>query len=352
MKSIVIALTVALAALTSAAEIKLLTPEYDFGLMKEIAGPATGTATFLNAGSEPVSIIEVKPSCGCTSATFDDSPIPPGKKSVISFTYDPAMRPGKFLKTVKVRFSDGTRKSVTIKGNVLGTPESLAQLYPADAGKIKLSETALNFGEVTFGRTITKFVNAYILSPDSLAPSYKAEGFGISINPSSRKGGPGDIITCSVIFDSRKAAQFGPIEIPLTFSDNSGSPEYTLPVRAYVIPDSEALLRMQQGKNPVCDITPDIIDLGNISAEANLNYKISIKNSGKAPLNILRMFADTDAVKLGKIPSKIKSGKTGTTEIEIDTTLLPKGPSKHLITVISDDPYNPVLTIPLSSIKQ
>ena len=103
--------------------VRWLEKDYDFGLMKEVAGPKTGQSRFVNAGRDTL----------CTTA---------GPTAVIRYTYDPAMRPGKFAKHVRVNLSDGTHASIAIKGNVLGTPESLSTLYPVEAGMLRLSKPA------------------------------------------------------------------------------------------------------------------------------------------------------------------------------------------------------------------
>lgn len=152
------------------AEVRWIEKDYDFGLMKEVAGPKTGHARFVNLGPDPVTIFSVRPSCGCTSAEFSDEPVAPGDTATISFTYDPTERPGRFEKSVKVRFTDGKQFSIPIRGNVLGTPESVALLFPVDAGDMRLSDSVLDLKEVTFGHTPVRFFSAYSLSLDSITP--------------------------------------------------------------------------------------------------------------------------------------------------------------------------------------
>ena len=158
MKRSVLAALCAAAALAATADpvpvasIRWIDRDFDFGLMKEQAGPKTGSSRFVNLGPDTVSVFSVKPSCGCTSAEFSDAPVAPGDTAVVSYTYDPHMRPGKFDKSVKVRLSNGDRYSIRITGNVLGTPESLATLFPVDAGEMRLTDAVINAGEVTFGK--------------------------------------------------------------------------------------------------------------------------------------------------------------------------------------------------------
>ncbi len=249
-------------SLCATAEIRWIDRDYDFGLMKEIAGPKTGTSRFVNLGPDTVTIFSVRPSCGCTTADYSDAPIAPGDTAVVSYTYNPDMRPGKFDKSVKVRLSNGDRYSIRITGNVLGTPESLATLYPVDAGDIRLSDAVIQAGDVTFGRTRAFFVNAYSLPLDSISPVVVSGSQGLAVTPSRPKAGPGDIITYSVNFDSRRHGVYGPVEIPVTFRADAASEPATVTFHAFVLPDTEALTLHQKGKHPACDLTPDPIDLG------------------------------------------------------------------------------------------
>ena len=184
-----------LAVMQASGEVRWLETKYDFGLMKEAAGPKTGQARFVNTGSEAVNVLDAKPSCGCTGATYPQDPVMPGDTAVITFTYDPAGRPGRFDKTIKVRFDNGRREVIRIVGNVLGTPESLAQFYPVEAGSLRLSDSKLIAGTVTMGKSPSLFVNAYNTLNDSVRVKAHTDAKGVKLKLSENAAGPGDIVT-------------------------------------------------------------------------------------------------------------------------------------------------------------
>ncbi|MDR0538335.1 MAG: DUF1573 domain-containing protein [Tannerellaceae bacterium] len=103
-----------------AAAIALDEEVYDFGDIKESAGPVTHIFVVKNNGEAPLVITRVLPTCGCTTPEWSKEPIAPNGKGSITVTYDPTGRPGPFNKTVNV-LSNGKRGSVTIiiKGNVV-----------------------------------------------------------------------------------------------------------------------------------------------------------------------------------------------------------------------------------------
>ncbi len=93
--------------------------EYDFGTIKEVNGPVSYTFTIKNVGNAPLVITRANASCGCTKPEYSTEPIAPGKESKIKVTYNPAGRPGPFVKTIAV-YSNGKDGAFTlqIKGKV------------------------------------------------------------------------------------------------------------------------------------------------------------------------------------------------------------------------------------------
>lgn len=87
-------------------EISAEETEYDFGTIKEVNGPVSHVFKVKNTGKAPLVIVRVAASCGCTKPEFDAEPIAPGKEGKIKVTYNPAGRPGQFVKTISV-YSNG-----------------------------------------------------------------------------------------------------------------------------------------------------------------------------------------------------------------------------------------------------
>ena len=92
---------------------------YDFGTIKEVDGPVTHSFEFTNTGNEPLVIINVNASCGCTRPEYSKAPIKPGKSGKIKVTFNPAGRPGEFSKDIKVRTNENKRPILKITGIVI-----------------------------------------------------------------------------------------------------------------------------------------------------------------------------------------------------------------------------------------
>lgn len=103
----------------SGAQITATETEFDFGTIKEVDGPVSHTFTIKNTGNAPLVLTRVVASCGCTKPEFETAPIAPGKTTTIKVTYNPAGRPGQFVKTISI-YSNGKDGSyiLRIKGVV------------------------------------------------------------------------------------------------------------------------------------------------------------------------------------------------------------------------------------------
>lgn len=353
------ALTVGIAVLCAVpdagADVRWLEKDYDFGTMREEAGPKEGVSRFINLGPDTVSLFSVRPSCGCTRADWDDSPVAPGDTVRIAYTYDPHLMPGRFDKSVKVMLSDGSRHTIRIRGNVVGTPETLSTIYPLDGGEFRLSETGLNLGETAHGRRPIGFVNAYVTASDTVWLDARTSSPGLTAVPDRPKAGPGDIVTFTVAFDTREAGVYGPLEENVTVSMSGGRGEATLPVKLYVVPDAMTLMTMQGGKNPVCEPAEKLLDIGMIGPgreKETLDALFTLSNPGKGTLEIYRIVSPRAGIRIKNAPKHIKPGKKATVKVEIDVARLPGGPVRDEITILSSDPRNPRLTLPVAYMKK
>ncbi len=92
---------------------------FDFGTIKEGAGKVVHTFVIENTGNGPLVMTRVIASCGCTTPEWTKEPIAPGKTGDVNITYNPAGRPGPFVKTISI-YSNGKKGSyiLTIKGKV------------------------------------------------------------------------------------------------------------------------------------------------------------------------------------------------------------------------------------------
>ena len=94
---------------------------YDFGVLTR--GPvAFHTFEFTNTGTQPLIVMDVKPSCGCTNVDWDKKPILPGQKGTIKLGLKTDEQHGVFNKEVYIQSNAITphgekRYTIYIKGD-------------------------------------------------------------------------------------------------------------------------------------------------------------------------------------------------------------------------------------------
>lgn len=98
-------------------KIKFSEKEFNFGTLPQ-GKPVTHEFEFMNIGSEPVVLENVKASCGCTTPTWTKEPVMPGKKGNIKAQYNMA-REGSFRKSITVTTKDGETVELYISGNAV-----------------------------------------------------------------------------------------------------------------------------------------------------------------------------------------------------------------------------------------
>lgn len=84
------------------AKFKFVEETHDFGVLKR--GPvAMYSFEFTNTGTEPLIIMDVKPSCGCTNVDWPKAPVPPGGKGKIQLGLKTEEQHGVFNKEVYIQ---------------------------------------------------------------------------------------------------------------------------------------------------------------------------------------------------------------------------------------------------------
>lgn len=325
-------------------DIQWLATEYDFGSFDEDAGKRSGEVRFVNRGNTPTVINRVKSTCGCTVAGFSDAEIAPGDTASVTFTYDPAGRPGRFEKHIKVYTgADNRLTSITIRGTVIGSNSSLSTQYPVKGKQSRLSTDTLNIGEILLGKSRNEFIYGYNQSPDTLSVNWEATDSPLSLGVASPVVLPGDLFTVGVFLNTSGNTTPGQHSFPIDLK--VGDDTFRIIVNADIKPRPTAVGVNEFRKSPRLEITPKTIDLGEIkfsAKERTLGFEL--KNTGVSPLRILRITSPSKAVKTLSIPSKLKPGKSSKATLRLNPAEIPLGPFRIEIYTYSTDPVTPVAT--------
>ena len=88
--------------------------EHNFGQLP-VGKPVTYEFEFVNAGSKPLVLTDVKASCGCTTPSWTKEPVMPGQKGTVKAQYNMA-REGSFRKSITVTTADSETITLYISG--------------------------------------------------------------------------------------------------------------------------------------------------------------------------------------------------------------------------------------------
>ena len=116
-----IAMTMALGAMAQP-RAHYLKNRHDFGTINEADGKVSCTFEIENVGDEPLVILGVYVSCGCTTYEFSKEPIAPGEKGSVRVTLDPTGREGKYIKSIHI-YTNTLPKKKTVRIYSVINPE-------------------------------------------------------------------------------------------------------------------------------------------------------------------------------------------------------------------------------------
>lgn len=339
-------LLLALSLLSAHAEVKWLSTVYDFGTWHEVQGKRTGYARFVNTGPDEVIITGVRPSCGCTGADFYKEPVAAGDTAWVSFTYDPTHRPGRFEKTVKVYTDPGhVMQVITIHGTVIGTPESLRTEFPVEAGPMRMSALKYNFGDTPKGTPRHGYLTGYNQSGDTIYP--RLQGVSEPLQATIPKNGvaPGEAFTIGFYLPTRTltaGAHSFPVEIL------AGKAKLQTTVNIDVLPLRAQMSETEMAQAPHVAVPTLPVELSGGKPGGKIKFKFPVRNTGKTPLHIERVYSRASAVTLTKVPRNIKAGATANAEGYIDLSQVDGPAYGFLVEVISSDPLQPSVTVRLT----
>lgn len=116
-------------------KIQFVSEEHDFGNGPQ-GTPVSHEFVFKNTGTQPLVLLDVKASCGCTTPSWTKEPIMPGQTGKIETKYNMA-RAGSYRKSITVTTKGdgpdgvGDRVVLYIKGNTIATDGSVEENAPS-----------------------------------------------------------------------------------------------------------------------------------------------------------------------------------------------------------------------------
>lgn len=335
------------------AHIHWLDTDRDLGVIDETAGPATVVFRYTNTGDSPLVITGARANCGCTTPRYSATALAPGDTAQLVVAYDPAGRPGRFAKKVYVDTNtDPKRSTLNIGGVVIGAPATLAGHYPVEVGPMRLARPAALLGSLDRGHVKSVFESAYNASPDTLRPVVTDVPRWLDVKTIPAVVPPGEQTSFNFFITSDKVPAWGVVTDTVTVRPYADSPvSYRLPVVITVTEDFSKLTDKDRAEAPVAYVAERKLEPVSLGGASEAVTYVTVRNDGKSPLRLRRLYTTSaNAITTDLRPDEtLKHGRSRTIKVTVNSdALTPRTPAVRLqLTLITNDPANPTITIPL-----
>lgn len=318
---------------------------HDFGNIKEMDGRVTGRFEFSNVGDSTLTLVSVKPGCGCTAANYTKTAVAPGERGFIDATYDPRNRPNGFSKGITVTTNEPTNNTtrLTIKGFVEKRPPTIYEStgYTNGKGMVRIKNSSFKMemknSEVHLDTLLVRnFWNKNVLVDFIDLPAHITEvyrSFGNEIKPDEE----GFIV---IQYDAGKKNDFGMINETVVMRTNDSLEAnktiyYTTQIREDFSKMSERALK----KAPVIGVEPTTINFGDMAKNSTATQSVKITNTGRTPLIIRSVQSVTNVI----TPSFKTTTIAPNSSTVLDITIKAQGRGGKqvgTIDIICNDPKN------------
>lgn len=317
---------------------------FDFGSVKEDGGPVVHEFIFTNTTSRPVKILDVKPSCGCTTPDWSKEPVAPGKTGFVQASYNPKGRPGYFNKTLTIITDNESNPVVLqIKGNVSTEGVGSEADFKTAFGSWKFKTGSFNMGKVyrkdestvrdfPFLNTGTKPVTV----SNVVAPAY------IKVDVTPKAIAPGEKGHIKLVYNAKLKDQYGYQSDNIEIHTNDA----TMPVKSFTVlatlEDYFGDLKPEDYvKAPRLLSAQSSVDFGRLAKNTTVVREVSITNTGKKELQIKSVQPNCTCVSASVNKNTLKPGESTSLKISFNTQDR-KSTQNKAVTIYSNDPQNPV----------
>jgi hypothetical protein len=321
---------------------------FDFGQVVEANGPVTHQFEFTNISSKPITILVVKPSCGCTTPDWTKGVIQPGKTGFIQARFDPKGRPGYFSKSLAVTTdADPNPLVLQIKGTVTSEADKVAAEFDGMNGNWRVKTSSFNLGKIfrknefvirefpimNAGKSPVKYMGTYD------GPAY----IRVSVEPATLAPGATGVVKLG--YNGKLKNEYGfQSDNVVIHTDDVDQPKKSFSVYATLEDYFPTLTPEEISKAPKLVINETTVDFGRIKQNQPAAKAVSVTNSGKATLELRAIQGNCTCISTTTEKKTLKAGESTTIVIAFNPQAR-KGTQQKAVTLYSNDPQNPVQRI-------
>lgn len=310
--------------------------------------PVTAEFEVMNTGTSPLTITDVKTSCGCTQADYPLAAVPAGKTFPVRVTYD-ARQMGHFYKLLGI-YAQGVEQPLMliIKGVVVDQVVDFAGNYPVKLGDIDAERNYVEFDDVSRGERpqqkiyIKNNTEATIQPVVMHLPSY----LQAYVSPSRIE--PGKAGMAIITLDSQKLNDYGLTQTTVYLGCNPGdkvSQDKEINVSAVLLPNFVNLTESQLQAAPRIALSTRKVKLSEMKGGKKKKTEIEVSNQGRTDLDMSSIQMFTTGVQMSLPKTRLAPGETTKMKITVVEKDLPQSQVKPRILMITNDPENAKVVI-------
>lgn len=327
---------------------------FDFGKVKEVDGPITHEFTFTNNSNEPIQILNVKASCGCTTPAWTRDSIAPGNTGYIQAQYNPRNRPGVFNKSLTITTSLGETLRLYIRGEVEPKVLTVEEKLRTEMGGIRMKYPSVNLGKVYMNKpaAVEKYEiynqtdTEIVFSDEYVAPDHIKISFEPMTLPAKTVG------NLVVTYDATIKNDYGFMNDRISFQTNEPEDKVKeLTVYATIEDYFGPIPPEELSEVPRLKIENAVHDFGRVSNDKVSKHEFVIRNTGKDDLIVKKVSPNCTCV-TGKLSTEtIKPGAEANLEVIFNPEGR-RGNQQKSITLYSNDPRSSAQRITIKAYIQ
>lgn len=327
---------------------------FDYGDIKEDGGAVAALFQARNTGSEPVVVLEVMTSCGCTTPYFERKPIAAGETFNLEIRYDPMNRPERIDRDIFVRVSDSNKDTkLHIAGRVMPRQKSIEEIYPFDmGGGLRLESNFHAFAYVEHGKSVETRIG-YVNHSDRtivvrISPTIVSGALRVEYDTPVAPHGSGDIVLRYRLAEN--SSRYGTLEDVLRVIVDGTPSQTLLSTHAIAVDNFDDTDDISA---PSIEIPINIIKFGEVNRAGRPERRsFEVRNTGQTPLTIRKAEVNSDAIRcVIDNDTTIAPGQSRLFTVEFSPSKVGRdGAYVARLFLITDDPKHPMQTLRVNAI--
>ena len=310
--------------------------------------PVTAEFEVMNTGTSPLTIADVKTSCGCTKADYPLTAVPAGKTFPVRVTYD-ARQMGHFYKLLGI-YAQGAEQPLMliIKGVVVDQVVDFAGNYPVKLGDIDAERNYVEFDDVSRGERPQQKIYIMNNTEETIQPVVMHLPSYLQAYVSPSKIEPGKAGMAIITLDSQNLNEYGLTQTSVYLGSYPGdkvSQDKEINVSAVLLPNFVSLTESQLQAAPRIVLSTRKVKLSEMKGGKKKKTEIEVSNQGRTDLDMSSIQMFTTGVQMSLPKTRLAPGETTKMKITVVEKDLPQSQVKPRILMITNDPENAKVVI-------